>query len=63
MKKCVFAGSFDPPTTGHEKIVKTCLEIFDEVVVAVMVNPEKTAFLTESERESLLKSCLRTKSA
>lgn len=55
MKKCVFSGTFDPPTKGHEKIIKTCLEIFDEVVVAVMVNPEKTPLLTESEREILLK--------
>lgn len=55
MKKCVFSGTFDPPTKGHEKIIKTCLEIFDEVVVAVMVNPEKIPLLTESEREILLK--------
>lgn len=55
MKKCVFSGTFDPPTRGHEKIIKTCLEIFDEVVVAVMVNPEKTPLLTGSEREILLK--------
>lgn len=55
MKKCVFAGTFDPPTTGHEKVIKTCLEIFDEVVVAVMVNPDKAPLLKESEREILLK--------
>lgn len=55
MKKCVFSGTFDPPTAGHEKIIKTCLEIFDEVVVAVMINPEKKPLLTESERETLLK--------
>ena len=55
MKKCVFSGTFDPPTKGHEKIIKTCLEIFDEVVVAVMVNPDKTPLLMENERETLLK--------
>jgi len=55
MKKCVFSGSFDPPTIGHEKTVETCLKIFDEVVVAVMINPNKKPFLTESEREALLK--------
>lgn len=54
MKKCVFSGTFDPPTKGHEKIIKTCLEIFDEVIVAVMVNLDKTPLLTETERETLL---------
>jgi len=54
-RKCVFAGTFDPPTTGHEKVVKNCLKMFDEVVIAVMVNPEKTPYLSENERISLLK--------
>ena len=54
MKKCVFSGTFDPPTKGHEKVIKTCLEIFDEVVVAVMVNPDKKPLLTEEERRELL---------
>jgi len=53
-RKCVFAGTFDPPTTGHEKVVKNCLKIFDEVVIAVMVNPEKTPYLSEKERIFLL---------
>lgn len=55
-KKCVFAGTFDPPTSGHEKVVKNCLKIFDEVVVAVMINPDKVPFLSEKERVLLLKS-------
>ncbi len=54
MKKCVFAGTFDPPTTGHKKTVDDCLKIFDEVVVAVMVNRSKTPLLTEKERAALL---------
>ena len=55
MKKCVFAGTFDPPTTGHKKTVDDCLKIFDEVVVAVMVNRSKTPLFTEKERAALLK--------
>lgn len=55
MKKCVFAGTFDPPTTGHEKLIADCLKIFDEVVVAVMVNRQKTPFLSEDDRAFLLK--------
>lgn len=55
MKKCVFAGTFDPPTTGHKKIIEECLKIFDEVVVAVMINTDKKPLLTETQREALLK--------
>lgn len=60
-KKCVFAGTFDPPTTGHKKIVDDCLEIFDEVVVAVMVNAQKSPLLTEEERASLLRKLFENK--
>ena len=54
MKKCVFAGTFDPPTTGHKKVVENCLKIFDEVVVAILINPQKETLFTEEERVSLL---------
>lgn len=55
MKKCVFAGTFDPPTSGHKAVVETCLKIFDEVVVAVMVNTSKKPLLSEGQRAQLLK--------
>lgn len=54
-RKCVFAGTFDPPTVGHKATVEDCLKIFDEVVVAVLVNPKKQPFFTASEREEMLK--------
>ena len=54
-RKCVFAGTFDPPTVGHERIVESCLKMFDEVVVAVMINPDKTPYFSEDERIFLLK--------
>ena len=53
-RKCVFAGTFDPPTLGHEAIIRDCLQMFDEVVVAIMVNPKKQpAFLVEERRQML----------
>ena len=55
MKKCVFAGTFDPPTNGHKKVVDSCLKMFDEVVVAILINPEKSTLFTVEEREGLLK--------
>jgi pantetheine-phosphate adenylyltransferase len=53
-KKCVFAGTFDPPTIGHETLISDCLKIFDEVVVAVMVNPAKAPYFTVEERKEML---------
>lgn len=54
MKKCVFAGTFDPPTVGHKTVVEHCLQLFDEVVVAVMINTSKRCFLEVAERVNLL---------
>lgn len=53
-KKCVFAGTFDPPTLGHEALIRDCLQIFDEVVVAIMVNPAKTPCFTVAQRKEML---------
>lgn len=53
MKKCVFAGTFDPPTKGHTEVIEKCLKIFDEVVVAVMVNPDKRPLISAEQRQSL----------
>lgn len=54
MKKCVFAGTFDPPTLGHKSVIEECLKIFDEVVVAIMVNPMKTPCFSVEERKEML---------
>ena len=43
MKKCVFAGTFDPVTKGHEEIIKKCADLFDETVVALCINVKKQA--------------------
>ena len=59
MKKCVYAGTFDPPTSGHRSVIEKCLKIFDKVVVAVMVNPKKEPFLTAEERVKLLKKLFK----
>ena len=54
-KKCIFAGTFDPPTLGHQALIQECLKLFDEVVVAIMINPAKTPCFTLEEREEMLK--------
>lgn len=55
MRKCVFAGSFDPPTLGHKNLIESCLEMFDEVVVAILVNPQKQPHFTLEQKKEMLK--------
>lgn len=55
MKKCVFAGTFDPPTLGHKDIVMKCLDLFDEVIVAILINPNKKPLFTVEQRLAMLK--------
>ncbi len=54
-RKCVFAGSFDPPTLGHKYVIETCLKTFDEVVVAIAVNPDKQPFFTLEQKKEMLR--------
>lgn len=53
-KKCVFAGTFDPPTLGHNHIIEECLKLFDEVVVAILINPAKKPYFSVEERKEML---------
>ena len=54
MKKCVFAGTFDPPTLGHKSVIDSCLSLFDEVVIAILVNPQKQPCFRLEERIEML---------
>lgn len=54
MKKCVFAGTFDPPTLGHKATVEECLKLFDRVVVAILTNPNKKPLFTAKQRREML---------
>ncbi len=50
-RRAIYPGSFDPPTCGHVDIVRRSLELTDEVVVAVVYNPQKQDYLfTPEER-------------
>lgn len=57
-KRCLYPGSFDPPTLGHLDIIRRAAAIFDEVVVGVLHNPEKQGcFPVEKRLEMLKKAC------
>ena len=58
-KKCVFAGTFDPPTLGHQALIEDCLAMFDEVVVAILINPQKQPVFTLEQRTEMLRLTCR----
>ncbi|MDE5765715.1 MAG: pantetheine-phosphate adenylyltransferase [Clostridia bacterium] len=60
MKTCVFAGTFDPPTSGHKEVVEKALKIFDGVTVALMINTDKTCLFSSEERLALLRELFGT---
>lgn len=56
LRRAVYAGSFDPPTNGHLWMIRESQRLFDEVVVAVGVNPDKHATYSAQERIAMLKA-------
>jgi pantetheine-phosphate adenylyltransferase len=46
VKKAVCPGSFDPITNGHLDVIERASGLFDEVVIAVLVNNSKTGLFT-----------------
>ena len=59
MRRAIYPGSFDPVTNGHLDIIQRGCKLFDEIIVAVLVNPEKKAFFTIEERSEILSAVLR----
>ena len=56
MKKvtAIYPGSFDPPTNGHLDLIERGSKIFDELVVAILRNAEKTPLFSLGERRRML---------
>lgn len=54
MKKAVCPGSFDPITNGHLDVIERASGLFDEVVIAVLVNNSKTGLFTIEERIDMI---------
>lgn len=54
MSHVLIPGSFDPPTRGHEALVRRACGIFDRVTVGLFVNPDKEYLFSEEERLAFL---------
>lgn len=54
----IYPGSFDPPTRGHENLVRRSLALCDQLIVTVAVHPTKAALFTAPERLDLLRQAI-----
>ena len=55
MKIAVYPGSFDPITSGHLNIIRRAANIFDKLIVCVMVNSTKSPMFSRDERVELIR--------
>ena len=55
-RKAIYPGSFDPPTNGHLDLIERGSKIFDELIVAILRNPEKDPLFSVNERRQMLES-------
>jgi len=55
----IYPGSFDPMTNGHLDIIQRGAKLFDEVIVAVLVNSEKAPLFTAEERVEMIRAILK----
>lgn len=58
MRRAVYAGSFDPLTNGHLWMVEQGIKLFDELIVAIGINPDKKYTFSVEERMRLLRDCI-----
>lgn len=60
MRRAVYAGSFDPPTNGHAFMIQMGANLFDELIVAIGINPNKKTIFSIEERLTFLKEITRS---
>ena len=58
MSRAIYPGSFDPVTLGHLDIIKRSAEMFDEVIVGVLINNSKKPLFSAEERTEMLQQAV-----
>ena len=57
--RAIYPGSFDPPTNGHLDVITRAAKYFSELVVAVVVNPQKREpMFSVEERDEMIRQCV-----
>jgi pantetheine-phosphate adenylyltransferase len=54
MRRAIYPGSFDPVTNGHIDIIERGCKLFDEIVIAILNNPDKNPMFSIAERRAML---------
>jgi len=55
MRLCIYPGTFDPITYGHLDVLERATRLFDQVLVSVAHNPEKSPLFTAEQRLALIR--------
>ena len=58
-KTAIYPGTFDPITNGHLSIIRRALEIFDRLIVAILINPRKKPLFSIEERIFMIKEATK----
>jgi len=58
----LYPGSFDPPTRGHEDLIRRSLALADRVIVAVAANSAKQPLFSVEERQAMLRAAVGAES-
>ena len=58
MRRAIYPGSFDPLTNGHLDIIERGCKLFDEIIIAILVHPDKQPMFTIDERREMLEEVL-----
>jgi len=58
MRRAIYPGSFDPLTNGHLDIIERGCKLFDEIIIGILVNPDKQPFFSIEERHEMLTEIL-----
>lgn len=56
MRRAIYPGSFDPVTNGHLDIIERGSKLFDEIIIAILINPEKSALFSIEERREMIEA-------
>ena len=58
MRRAIYPGSFDPITLGHLDIIERSAKLFDEVIVALLLNLDKQPMFTTDERVDMIREVI-----
>tara|TARA_B100001750_G_C15518350_1_gene609242 strand:- start:725 stop:1189 length:465 start_codon:yes stop_codon:yes gene_type:complete len=59
--KILMPGSFDPPTYGHLDVIHRSLELFDDVIIGVISNPNKAPMFSAENRKQMIEDNIKSK--